>query len=123
VFAAPPLSSVAVHEKSAQIDADFTAACNAIRTGYPPDEIQSWPQQQAQAEAYSADSNTSVPLLAALAAARGLPIAELASKILTNAAAYSAAYGQALGTRQRRQAELAAIDLSAAGAAAQIEAL
>lgn len=110
VFEPVPLTEI-LNQKAREVDADFTAACNVIRAGYTPDEIQSWPQQQYQAEAYTADSNAAVPLLTAMAGARGVTVAELAARILANASAYSEAYGQALGARQRRQIELAAIDL------------
>ncbi len=111
------------HVKSLAIDADFAAACDAIRAGYPPDEILSWPQQQLEAEAWAADNAAPTPLLAAMASARGVPVPELATRILANVAAYKAAYGQALGERQRRQAELAAVDLEAEGAAEAIAAV
>lgn len=105
-------------DKSAEIAADFAAACDAIRAGYAPDEIQSWPQQQAQAEAYAADNNAVVPLLTAMAKARGVAVDVLASRIIANAATYSAAYGQALGIKQARQDAL-----DAALTIAQIEAI
>lgn len=110
VFEPVPLAEIAA-KKAREIGVDFEATCNAIRSGYTSDEIQSWPQQQAQAEAYNADPGASVPLLAAMAEARGASVSDLVSRILANAAAYSAAYGQALGMRQRRVAQLAAINL------------
>ncbi len=106
--------------KAAQIYADFAAACDQIREGYPPDEILSWPQQQAQAEAYTKDPNAPLPLLETMAATRGMEVAELASRILANAEAFSASYGAALGNRQRRHDELSAIDLDDPGAAEAI---
>jgi len=122
-----PLSRAEVEaraaSKAAEIDADFATACDAIRAGYPPDEILSWPQQQLEAEAWAADNAAPTPLLAAMASARGVPVPELATRILANVAAYKAAYGQALGERQRRQAELAAVDLEAEGAAEAIAAV
>lgn len=107
--------------KATSIDADFRTACDAIRAGYSPDEIQSWPQQQAQAEAYTADNTASVPLISAMASARGITVAELAARILANTSAYSTVYGQALGIKQARQDALAAIDLALPDAAQLIE--
>jgi len=109
--------------KSQQIDGNFTAVVDQIRAGYPDYEIESWPQQQAQAERYAADNTAPVPLLEHIAAAKGLAVADVVERILANATAYSQAYGQALGTKQRRQEVLAAIDANAPDAAAQIDAV
>lgn len=44
-------------------------------------EQQSWSQQRAESEAYELDNNVSVPMLTALAEARGITVAEMSAKV------------------------------------------
>ena len=71
-----------------------------IKTGYPQGEVESWSKQELEAKSFIADSNADVPLISAIASARGLPVAELASRILLKSSAYAAAAGAIVGTRQ-----------------------
>ena len=93
---------------------EINEACNAAVAGlaasYPEREIQSWPQQVKEAEALAADPQAPAPLLTAIADARGLPVVELASRVLGKMNAYAAASGSLIG---RRQAAEDLIDLAA----------
>jgi len=62
--------------------------------------VQSWPQQVKEAEALAAEPQASAPLLAAIAEARSLPLAELAARVLGKMNAYAAASGALIGRRQ-----------------------
>ena len=92
---------------------EINAACNAavasLAASYPEREIQSWPQQVKEAEALAANPQAQAPLLAAIAEARSLPLAELASRVLGKMNAYAAASGALIG---RRQAAEDLIDLA-----------
>lgn len=83
---------------------EINDACNAAVAGlaasYPEREIQSWPQQVKEAEALTNNAEAATPLLAAIADARGLPVAELASRVLGKMNAYAAASGAMIGRRQ-----------------------
>lgn len=96
--------------KRAEINAACNAAVASLAASYPEREIQSWPQQVKEAEALAADPQAPAPLLTAIADARGLPVAELASRVLNKMNAYAAASGSLIG---RRQAVEDLIDLAA----------
>lgn len=86
--------------KRAEINAACDAAVAALAASYPEREIQSWPQQVKEAEALAADPQAAAPLLAAIAEARSLPLAELAARVLEKMSAYAAASGALIGRRQ-----------------------
>lgn len=112
-------------EKAAQIDAEYERDRLALFGAYPDSEVDSWPQQAQEAAQYRAqgDDATGLGLLPGMATARGITVAELVTRIETKAAAFKAAYAPILGERQRRQDELASIDLAAPTALAEIEAV
>jgi hypothetical protein len=87
--------------KRAEINAAFAASIADLKANYPADEIQSWFKQEAEARAYEADNNASTPLLSAMANARGITVADLAARVVTNADAYSVAAGALIGKRQK----------------------
>lgn len=93
--------------KLAEIKSACDAALEPLAAAYPDREVQSWPQQIAEATAYTANTSASVPLLRTMADARpslgdteDARVAELARRILTNAAAWSAVAGPIIGKRQ-----------------------
>ncbi len=96
--------------KLTEINAEFQKAVAALAADYPDSEVQSWPQQVKEAEALAADPQAPAPLLTAIADARGLSVAELASRVLNKMNAYAAASGSLIG---RRQAAEGLIDLAA----------
>lgn len=93
---------------------EINEACNsavaALAASYPEREIQSWPQQVKEAEALTASPQASTPLLTAIAEARSLSAAEMASRVLGKMHAYATASGHLIG---RRQAAEDLIDLAA----------
>lgn len=103
--------------KLTEINAECQKAVAALAKDYPDSEVQSWPQQVKEATALSADPQADAPLLTAIATVRGLPVAELASRVLDKTNAYAAASGVLIG--QRHAAEdliTAAEDLEALSA-------
>ncbi|OXS89419.1 hypothetical protein [Pandoraea apista] len=103
--------------KLTEINAECQKAVAALAKDYPDSEVQSWPQQVKEATALSADPQADAPLLTAIATARGLPVAELASRVLDNMNAYAAASGVLIGQRQAAEDLItAAEDLEALSA-------
>ena len=96
--------------KLTEINAECQKAVAALAADYPDSEVQSWPQQVKEAMALSADPQADAPLLTAIATARGLPVAELASRVLGKMNAYAGASGTLIG---RRQAAEDLIDVAA----------
>ena len=99
--------------KLTEINAESQKAVAALAADYPDSEVQSWPQQVKEATALAADAGADAPLLTAIATARGLPVAELASRVLDKMNAYAAASGVLIGRRQAAE--------DAIGAAASLE--
>lgn len=85
--------------KLTEINAECQKAVAALAADYPDSEVQSWPQQVKEATALAADAGADAPLLTAIATARGLPVAELASRVLDKMNAYAAASGVLIGRR------------------------
>ena len=67
---------------------------------YPERELTTFDKQESEARAYTADSTASTPLLSALAQARGVPLDELARRVLVKADAFAVASGSIIGQRQ-----------------------
>lgn len=63
-------------------------------------ERETWHVQQREAEAWQADPAANVPMITALAAARGITVADLVSKIMENVNAFRVASGVILGKQQ-----------------------
>lgn len=87
-------------ERLAMLNDDTERTMAALIADYPECEIKSWPQQVKEAEALAADPQAAAPLLAELAAARGIALAELSARVLQKAAGFSVASGRIIGTRQ-----------------------
>lgn len=96
--------------KLTEINAECQKAVAALAADYPDSEVQSWPQQVKEATALAADAGADAPLMTAIATERGLPVAELASRVLDKMNAYAAASGSLIG---RRQAAEDLIDVAA----------
>lgn len=103
-----------------EIDAQFQASIDQLKTGYSQDEIQSWDAKKQEAQAWDADNTAPTPLLSAIATSQGISLADLVNKVLTNAVAYAQAYGTAEGQMKKRLAELNAIDLESPTALEQL---
>jgi hypothetical protein len=99
---------IAVSAKNAEVDAAYNAAISVISSAYPATERDSWSKQEAEARAYVANNSAATPLLSALAGARGITIADLASRVITKADSYVIVAGALIGRRQARQDVIAA---------------
>lgn len=93
-------------EKLAQINAACEAELAGIRAQYPQAEIDSWPQQELEAAAWTANNATPTPLLDAIATARGVTKADLVTFVQANATAFKALAGAAFGKRQALRAQI-----------------
>ncbi|EHJ46329.1 hypothetical protein DFW101_0312 [Solidesulfovibrio carbinoliphilus subsp. oakridgensis] len=103
--------------KLAEIRAACDTALAPLAAAYPEREVQSWPQQIAEANAYAADAAAAVTLLRTMAAERPslgetdeARVAELARRILANAAAWSTIAGPIIGKRQALEDAVVAAD-------------
>ena len=88
------------------INSTFEEEIAAVKEDYTEDEIKSWPQQVAEAQAYQADQTVSTPLLDAIVSQRGGTKDELVLRIATNATQYAQVFGVALGKKQKAIADL-----------------
>lgn len=84
----------------ARINAACEQALSSISAQYPQAEIDSWAQQEREADAWTADNTAATPLLDAIAAARGAAKTEVVAKVHANAAAFKIMAGAAFGKRQ-----------------------
>lgn len=109
--------------KLADINTRASELLATLSANYPGGEVQSWGQQTREAEAVAAEPTANAPLLTAIAAARGLTVDELASRVRFKIQAYAVASGQIIGQRQALEDALMAVDLQAADAAAQLDAI
>ena len=83
-----------------KVNAIFSRKADSVTKQIPDQEISTWPQQKVEAEARALDVASEAPLLTAIATARGLPVGELAARVLTKASAFSAMVGGLLGRKQ-----------------------
>lgn len=94
-------------QKIAEIRAKYAAELNALAAPYTLQERETWPVQIAEAKAYVADNSATLILLPALAASRGIAVAEMAETVLSKTSAFSASAGSILA---RQKVELSAIE-------------
>ena len=109
-----PTLAQAQATQTAQIIAAAQAALAAIVAAYPDLEVATWPQQYAEAQAYTASSTAATPMLSAIAQASGETVAALASGVLAKAGAYQAASGAVIGKRLALTAQINAATTVAA---------
>ncbi len=95
-------------KKIAEIDAAYNAAIAVISASYPETERNSWAKQELEARAWTADNNSPTPLLTAISTARGTTIADICSRVITNADAYAVYAGATIGKRQAKMIEIEA---------------
>jgi hypothetical protein len=93
----------------ARINAAYQAAINVMSANYPAGEVGSWPKQEAEANALLLNANAATPWLDNAAAGRGMSRAELASRIIANAALFAPVHGQLTGKRQKLRDQVAAL--------------
>lgn len=87
--------------KYAEINEGCEAALAALTATYPDRELLTFDKQEAEARAYLSDpSSATTPILTAIAQGRGIPVDELAQKIIAKADAFALASGALIGQRQ-----------------------
>jgi len=84
----------------ARVNALCDAKMTTIKAGYPEEEVKTWDQQVREALLHQTDPAAAAPMVASLAAKRGLSKEEMASKIMVKAAAFADLAGQIIGHRQ-----------------------
>ncbi|MFC0708836.1 hypothetical protein ACFSVK_19350 [Azorhizophilus paspali] len=97
-------------ERLAMANAEADRLLAGLSASYPEREVQSWDQQIKEAELFTVDNQAPMPLLDALATARGIERGLLAQKVREKAGAFSVAAGTILGARQRIEDLLEAAD-------------
>jgi hypothetical protein len=108
----PSVPSATMKRKAAalaRINAAYEDAMNTITSGYPENEIISWPRQEAEARAWLLNARTPTPWIDAAAAARGVTKAELVDKIMAHAALFIPLHGELTGKRQKLRDRIAAL--------------
>ena len=80
----------------------------------PDFEVQTWPLQAAEAQAWVADNAAATPVLDRIAAARGMDADKLKAAALRKALAYSALSAHVAGQRQALQSKIEAAKTQAA---------
>lgn len=98
----PPVPTLdeAKAAKLSEINAECQHMLESLTPTYPERELTTFDKQESEARAYTADSTASTPLLSALAQARGVPLDELARRVLVKADAFAVASGSIIGQRQ-----------------------
>lgn len=86
--------------KLSEINAACQRALESLTPTYPERELTTFDKQESEARAYIADAMAPTPLLSALAAARGIELADLVQRVIAKADAFAAASGAIIGQRQ-----------------------
>ena len=88
-------------EKQTQIDALFQGQMKVLRGTVLPEEVDTFLVQEREARAWVTDNTADIPFVTALAAARGLTIAELVPRILAKADYYTDLSATVMGNKHR----------------------
>ena len=86
--------------KLSEINAACQSTLETLTPTYPERELTTFDKQESEARACLADPTASTPLLSALAAARGIELADLVGRVIAKADAFAAASGYIIGQRQ-----------------------
>lgn len=89
------------------------AEISSISAGYPASEVLSWPKQETEARVFTANASAATPLLDALATARGITKADLASRVIAKADMFALISGSIIGKRQGLEDAIAALPVDA----------
>ena len=103
---APPTLDQTRLAKLAEINAGYESVMGYIQSGYPDKEVLSWERQATQARELKADPDAEAAFVRTLAAVKGVPVQEMADRILANAESWEPV--AALLTAQRQLMEEAA---------------
>lgn len=103
----PPLPLAEVKDaKLQEINAGFEQTASQLVATYPQSELLTFDQQTQEAQSYLADPTAECPMLAPLAAARGITMEDLCQRVMAKHAAFSAATGLLMGQRQAMEDRL-----------------
>src|SRR5690242_10328543 len=108
----PPAPATPPEPKTAalnRINNAYQAAIAAMTAGYPEDEIESWPKQEAEARAWLSDPDIATPWMDGAAAGRGISKSQLAAKIMENIKRFATEHGQLTGKRQKVRDQINAL--------------
>ena len=97
-----------VASKSQEIDSKAQQYIDSLTPKYPEFEKLTFEKQEQEARAYLADSAVDTPVLTAIATARGLTVAELATRVVTKADQLTQLASVVAGKRQAYQDRLTA---------------
>ena len=92
-----------------RINSAYQAAIAAMTAGYPKDEIESWPKQEAEARAWMADPSVATPWMDGAATGRGISKPQLAARIVGSVNRFAAEHGELTGKRQKLRDQIAAL--------------
>ena len=104
------LLAQAKEDKLAEINAACQSTLEALTPTYPERELTTFDKQESEARAYLADPTASTPFLSALAAARGIELADLVQRVTAKADAFTSASGYIIGQRQALEDRLDAAE-------------
>lgn len=94
--------------KRVEVNSKFETAVNSVTAGYPSSELLTFDKQETEARAYVANNTAPTPMLSALAAARGMALSELVTRVIVKADAFEVAVGNLVGQRQKYEDTLEA---------------
>lgn len=86
--------------KKQEIRAGYEEDLSSILNEYTDAETKTWDKQEEEARAYTADNTASVPMLEAIALAKGVTVGDVAARVIANADAWIQISGTATGKRQ-----------------------
>ena len=96
----PPTPAELKAAAHARINTAYVMAVNTLTSGYPENEIASWPKQEAEARGWLADNSTPTPWIDAAASARDVTKADFIGLVIANADALAPLHGALSGKRQ-----------------------
>lgn len=88
------------------INADYESSITALTSGIPSSEIATWPDQKAEANAWTIDNSVATPLIDSICLTRECDKEYLVSKILAKNKYYSIEVGKLTGIRQKLEKEI-----------------
>lgn len=89
-----------------KVNADFETAISSLTSSVPTSEIATWPDQKAEAKAWTLDNSAATPLIDSICLTRECDKEYLVSKILAKNEYYSIEVGKLTGIRQRLEKEI-----------------
>lgn len=108
----PPTASELIAFAHSRINAAYSAAVAALTSGYPQNEIDSWPKQEQEARAWTADNAVATPWIDSAAASRGIVKADFVALVIANADALAPLHGALTGKRQKLRDQIDALGSS-----------